>query len=206
MKLKQLKKVQNLSTMISELFNKHVEAINKGFASLNQDELSGAAIALHQAFCFGDTVFVCGNGASASIAQHMACDFTKGTRNDEKRYFPKVVSLSANIPLMTAIANDIDYNEVYSYQLESMAKSSDTLVVISSSGNSPNIIRAIEAAQDMGMLVIAFTGFDGGKARELADIKLHVDVPEYEATEDCHQAIMQLLAKICRKAVLSEDL
>lgn len=190
--------------MISEVFNKHIEAVNKGFASLDQTELSGAAIALHSAFCFGDTVYVCGNGASASIAQHMACDFTKGTSNPNKNYFPKVVSLSANIPLMTAIANDIDYNEVYSFQLNSFAKSSDILVVISSSGNSPNIIKAIEQAQELGMLVIALTGFDGGKAKELADIKLHVDIPEYEATEDCHQAIMQILAKLCRKVVAEQ--
>jgi phosphoheptose isomerase len=99
---------------------------------------------------------------------------------------------------MTAISNDISYDDVYSFQLDALGQEGDVLVAISSSGNSPNVVKAIETAKSLKMKTIALTGFDGGKARELADISLHVDINEYEAAEDVHQAIMHMIAKYMR--------
>jgi D-sedoheptulose 7-phosphate isomerase/D-glycero-D-manno-heptose 1,7-bisphosphate phosphatase len=99
---------------------------------------------------------------------------------------------------MTAISNDISYDEVYSYQLERLADIGDVFISISSSGNSPSVVRACEVALSKGMRVIALTGFDGGKTRQLAHYPLHVDIDEYEATEDVHQAIMHMIAKYIR--------
>jgi phosphoheptose isomerase len=99
---------------------------------------------------------------------------------------------------MTAISNDISYDEVYSYQLERLANHGDVFISISSSGNSPSVVRACEVADAKGMDIIALTGFTGGRTRELAHYPIHVNVQEYEAVEDIHQAIMHMIAKYLR--------
>jgi D-sedoheptulose 7-phosphate isomerase len=187
--------------MIEEIFKKHVKSFNSGMKSLDQLSLEKALKVLFNATISSKMIFVCGNGASAAISQHMACDFTKGCYNEEKKIGPRVISLNDNQALMTAISNDINYDKVYSYQLDKLSSSGDILVTISSSGNSPNVIEAIDMAQSKGLIVISMTGFDGGQSKNLCDISLHVKVNEYEATEDCHQAIMQILAKGLREKI-----
>jgi len=176
----------------------HMGLINIGFASIDHDEFKKAAelIWMTSISNYRNNIYTIGNGASASIAQHWACDYTKGCKKGGLR--PRVISLAANIPLMTAISNDISYDDVYSFQLDALGQEGDVLVAISSSGNSPNVVKAIETAKSLKMKTIALTGFDGGKARELADISLHVDINEYEAAEDVHQAIMHMIAKYMR--------
>lgn len=176
----------------------HLGLINIGFASIDHEIFKQATTSIRYAIRTGKTIYTAGNGASAAIAQHWACDYTKGCSDLESGFKPKVISLSANIPLMTAISNDISYDEVYSYQLERLANNGDVFISISSSGNSPSVVRACEVAIDKGMDVIALTGFDGGRTRQLAHYPLHVDIDEYEATEDVHQAIMHMIAKCIR--------
>ena len=113
-------------------------------------------------------MFACGNGGSASIANHLQCDHVKGVRNGTD-LTTRVFSLSTNIELFSAIANDLGYDMVFEYQLQSLARPGDVLVAVSSSGRSPNIVRALEWANAHGMRTIALTGFSGGPARELAD-------------------------------------
>ena len=185
-------------TNIEHIYHNHSTTIEYGLDSINLDLLQNAADAIVRAIAEGKNIFTCGNGASAAIAQHWACDYTKGCSDLERGIKPRVISLSANIPLMTAISNDISYDDVYSYQLERLADPGDILVTISSSGNSPNVVKAIEVAKDMGVITIALTGFNGGRSRELADIPIHVDIQEYEAAEDVHQAIMHMIAKYIR--------
>jgi D-sedoheptulose 7-phosphate isomerase/D-glycero-D-manno-heptose 1,7-bisphosphate phosphatase len=172
--------------------------INIGFASIDHEIFKQAADRIWYAIISGSTIYTAGNGASAAIAQHWACDYTKGCSDLESGFKPRVVSLSANIPLMTAISNDISYDEVYAYQLERLANPGDVFISISSSGNSPSVVRACEVAIDKGLDVIALTGFNGGRTRDLAHYPLHVDIQEYEATEDVHQAIMHMIAKYLR--------
>jgi D-sedoheptulose 7-phosphate isomerase/D-glycero-D-manno-heptose 1,7-bisphosphate phosphatase len=176
----------------------HLGLINIGFASIDHEIFKQAADRIMDAIRSGHTIYTAGNGASAAIAQHWACDYTKGCSDLESGFKPKVISLSANIPLMTAISNDISYDEVYSYQLERLANHGDVFISISSSGNSPSVVRACEVALSKGMRVIALTGFEGGRTRELAHYPIHVDIQEYEATEDVHQAIMHMIAKYIR--------
>lgn len=187
-------------------YHLHTASIDRGLLSIDLDKLQWAADTIIKAIKERKNIYTVGNGASAAIAQHWACDYTKGCSNLTDTSFLKVRvhSLAANIPLMTAISNDISYDEVYSYQIERLGAPGDVLITISSSGNSPNVVRAIEAAIKEKMAVITLTGFDGGKSKELADnyfhgINLHVDCPEYEAAEDCHQAIMHMIAKYIRK-------
>ena len=188
--------------MTKSIFDKHVKTINDGFKSVDQDLLQRAIGHILCSTLAGHNIFVCGNGASAAIAEHWACDFTKGCYDPNKDVSPRVISLSANIPLMTAIANDISYDDVYSFQVDRLANEYDLLIVISSSGNSPNVVRAVEAAKRKNLFTIALTGFDGGKLKKMVDVCLHVDVQEYEATEDVHQALMQIIAKEIRNRIL----
>ena len=109
-------------------------------------------------------MFSCGNGGSAAIANHAQCDHVKGVRTTTD-LAPRVLSLSTNVELLTAIANDIGYENVFVYQLQSQSGPGDVLMAVSSSGRSPNIVRALTWARDNGLRTIAVTGFDGGAAR-----------------------------------------
>ena len=149
-------------------------------------------------------VFVCGNGGSASIANHLQCDHVKGVRvGTDLR--TRVTSLSTNIEILSAIANDIGYDAVFEYQLESMARPGDVLVAVSSSGRSPNIVRALRWAEEHGMQTIAMTGFGGGDARTVAGVSIHVDAHNYGIVEDAHQACMHLLAQYARQSRMAPD-
>lgn len=196
------------TSVLKTIREEHTAAVERGLASIKQFKFERAADTICKAIKERRNIYTVGNGASAAIAQHWACDYTKGCSNvtEDKFFKVKVISLAANIPLMTAISNDISYDEVYSYQLERLGANGDVLITISSSGNSPNIVRAIETAIKEKMHVITLTGFDGGKSKELADeylqgVNLHVECPEYEAAEDCHQAIMHMMAKYIRQTM-----
>lgn len=184
--------------MLDVIYGQHVQTVKYGFDSVDMKQVAKAAemLKIASATNYYHNIFTIGNGASAAIAQHWACDYTKGCAHNN--FKPRVISLAANIPLMTAIGNDISFDDVYSFQLDKLGRPDDILIVISSSGNSPNVVKALEKAKDLKMRTIALTGFTGGKARELADISIHVDVHEYEAAEDVHQAIMHIIAKYLR--------
>lgn len=146
----------------------------------------------------GGTIYVAGNGGSASISDHLCCDWTKGTRAHGHPPI-RTSSLSANNALFTALANDYGYETVFSEQLEMLAKPNDVLVAISSSGNSPNIIRAIETAKKLKMQSIGMSGFSGGKLATVCDVSLHIAVQNYGIVEDCHQSLMHVLGQFLAK-------
>lgn len=142
------------------------------------------------------SIFTAGNGGSAALAMHYACDFSKGANKDWEKNFSrhKAVSLTGNISCITAIANDSGYDEVFMQQLVNLASKNDILVLISSSGNSPNIIKAAEYAKKIGMIVIGVTGFNGGKLKKICDYSAHIDFDSYEVSEDIHQIFGHFLA------------
>ncbi len=139
-------------------------------------------------------IYVCGNGGSAAIADHLCCDWTKGTKVVGQPAL-KTHSLTANGAMMTALANDFGFEDTFSAQVEMYGEAGDVLVAISSSGNSPNIAKAAEAARARGMKVIGLSGFSGGKLSELADISLHTPFDNYGLVEDCHQMLMHVLSQ-----------
>lgn len=173
-------------------------------ASIDLKQVERAAVALIDAYDRGATVFSCGNGGSAAIANHLQCDHLKGVRTGTDLW-PRVQSLSNNVELLMAIANDISYEHVFVYQLQSQARAGDVLVAISSSGRSSNIVRAVEWAAEHGVITVCFTGFDGGEAAALADISIHVDSANYGVVEDAHQATMHLLAQYIRQSRMSPE-
>lgn len=140
-------------------------------------------------------IFAGGNGGSAAIADHLTCDLTKGTATDNQKNLI-VHSLNGQTALFTAIGNDLGYEKTLSYQLELYKISSkDCVVLISSSGNSRNIIDACLYAKERGADVIGMTGFDGGELKKLSTISLHVPIANYGIVEDCHQVLMHVLAQ-----------
>ncbi|MGH8836268.1 MAG: HAD-IIIA family hydrolase [Actinomycetes bacterium] len=176
----------------------------KAFGRIDMAQVAKAAGLLNDAYDRDAAVFACGNGGSASIANHLQCDHVKGVRNGTQ-LTNRVFSLSTNIELFSAVANDLGYDAVFEYQLQSMARSGDVLVAVSSSGRSPNIIRALEWANEHGMHTIALTGFSGGAAKELAAVSVHVRSDNYGIIEDTHQACMHLLAQFVRQSRMTAD-
>ena len=171
---------------------------------IDMAQIARAAALLNDAYERDACVFACGNGGSASIANHLQCDHVKGVRNSTG-LTTRVFSLSTNIELFSAIANDIGYDAVFEQQLQSLARPGDVLVAVSSSGRSPNIVRGLDWANAHGMPTIALTGFTGGAARELATVSVHVDSDNYGIIEDAHQACMHLLAQYVRQSRMSAD-
>jgi D-sedoheptulose 7-phosphate isomerase len=149
-------------------------------------------------------IFACGNGGSAAIANHLQCDHAKGISTLTALH-PRIQSLSANIEIVTAIGNDLDFTEIFSQQLANAARPGDALIAISSSGNSPNICRALAWARSNGLQTISFTGFTGGKAASLADVNIHVDAENYGVVEDVHQTLMHALAQFVRMSHMDEQ-
>jgi phosphoheptose isomerase len=185
-------------------FDGYAEEMSRAAKSIEAAALDRAAAILAEAYLRGARMFSCGNGGSASIANHMQCDHVKGVRTATD-LSPQVLSLSANVELLTAIANDTGYENVFVYQLQSQSEPGDVLVAVSSSGRSPNIVKALTWARDAGLRTIAITGFDGGAAREVAEVSVHVDSTNYGIVEDLHQAVMHALAQYIRHSRMSAD-
>jgi D-sedoheptulose 7-phosphate isomerase len=139
-------------------------------------------------------VWVAGNGGAAAIADHLLCDWVKGTFVASEGPI-HVHSLVSNTALLTACANDFGYDVSFARQIEMQAQSGDVLICISSSGNSDNILAALRKASSMGLKTIAFTGFDGGESAKLADINVHIAAHNYGVVEDCHQILMHNIAQ-----------
>jgi len=175
----------------------YAREITSAMASVSRDRFHETARRLHDAVHAGRTIFTCGNGGSAAIANHLVCDCVKGVRADT-RIRPKVHSLSSNIEIITAIANDIAYEEVFAFQLASFAQAGDVLIAITSSGRSPNIVNAIRHARAAGLVTIAMTGFDGGDALKQTEVSLHVTAENYGVIEDVQQSLMHALAQYLR--------
>jgi len=182
-----------------EYFEVYREQISKALAGIRSEPYGNAYESIRHAGEIGASIFCCGNGGSASIAEHFSCDHSKGVHMDTKSLRPNIVSLASNMAVITAIGNDIGYASIFSKQLEfSSADNHDLLVVVSSSGNSPSIINALDVANDRGMVSIALVGFDGGAAARKADIVVHVNSDNYGIVEDCHQIIMHSWAQALR--------
>lgn len=172
-------------------------------ASVDRGGIEKVASILIKAFSSGKMVYSCGNGGSASIANHFVCDHCKLVRTDTD-LSPRVVSLSNTVELITAIGNDISYDEVFSYQLSALGQPDDVLITISSSGDSENIVRAALQAKKNNMPVISMTGFTGGRSAKIADVNLHVTADNYGVIEDVHQSLMHVLAQYIRQSQMDE--
>ncbi len=185
-------------------FDAYAEEMSRAAKTIEREAFDRAAAILGEAYVRGARMFSCGNGGSASIANHVQCDHVKGVRTTTD-LTPQVLSLSTNVELLTAIANDMGYENVFVYQLQSQSGPGDVLMAVSSSGRSANIVRALTWARDHGLRTIAITGFDGGEARAVAEVSVHVECTNYGIVEDLHQAIMHALAQYIRHSRMTAD-
>lgn len=152
----------------------YLERLGALLQKLNPDTVARVGQLLADARAEGRQVFLCGNGGSAALASHLAVDLGKGSsRNRPKRF--RVLSLNDNTPWLTALANDLSYEDVFVEQLRNFAQPGDVLLAISSSGNSKNILKAVEYANQIGCVTVGLSGFAGGKLKGLC--KQHVLVP-----------------------------
>lgn len=171
----------------------YVEQLTSALGGVDLSQVQAWIDRLARARDEASTIFICGNGGSAATASHFATDLGKGASFGKPHRF-RVVALTDSIPTITAYANDVGYDVVFSEQLRGMAQSGDVLVTISGSGTSPNIVRAIEAARDLQVDVVALTGFAGGTSGSMADIHVNVPSDHMGRIEDVHMALCHMVA------------
>jgi len=140
----------------------------------------------------GRKIFVCGNGGSASTASHFVCDMVKGASFNRPSRF-RIMALTDSLPTITAYSNDVSYECIFAEQLKNFAEPNDLVMAISGSGNSPNVLRAIEYGNSIGCRTIALTGRDGGKLGALAQLNIQVSHPHMGNIEDGHMVVTHMI-------------
>lgn len=176
----------------TDKIEKYIEMEKKVLDSLNREEINEVMNVLENARLKGKRIFICGNGGSASTASHLECDFNKGISYDQDVKYD-IECLSDNVPMMMAIANDIGYDDVFVVPLKNKLKLGDIVIGISGSGNSENVVRAFEYANKTGADTIAFTGYSGGKLKEMAKYNIHVAVDNMQIVEDVHLVLNHMM-------------
>ena len=174
----------------------YLEGLKKCLDALSLEAVAEVIGCLEEAYREGRQVFIIGNGGSAATASHLACDLGKNTLSTEGRETARrfrVVALTDNAPWMTALANDLGYEHIFSEQLKNLVQEGDLLIAISGSGDSPNIVEGVRAAKALGAKVVGMLGFDGGKVRGMADVCVVVESNEYGYIEDVHLALAHLM-------------
>lgn len=184
---------------MQELFQKHTQELRDMLGNLGEfhTQVAAAAAHLREAFLKGHTVYVAGNGGSASEAQHLAEEFIGRYRTNRKPY--PAISLTADSNAITCIANDFGFSDIFSRQLEALGKEGDVFVALSTSGNSENILKAVDAARANGMTVIALTG-SSGKLKDVADVAIQCPSPTYNGkivTERMQELHLHAIHLIC---------
>ena len=165
-----------------------IETLN----GLDLSRVDEAIAWLTQARDAGRTIFMTGNGGSAASASHFVCDMLKGASYQKEKRF-RILSLHDNMPTLTAYSNDVDYHDAALEQLKNFAVAGDVVIAISGSGNSPNVLRAMEYANSIGCRTIALTGRDGGKLGPLAQLQIHTSEPHMGRIEDAHMIALHMI-------------
>ncbi|MCL5103428.1 MAG: SIS domain-containing protein [Armatimonadetes bacterium] len=181
----------------------YLSSLTTAIAELPEDKVQDVIDTLKAAHAEGRQVFLLGNGGSAATASHIACDFQKGLKECTGKRF-KAASITDNVSIMTAWANDTDYDNIFAQQLDSLLEPGDVVIAISGSGNSPNIIKAVERANQMGAITVGWSGFKGGKLAQIVQKPIVVNSDNMQRIEDVHMILGHLvfacLMKQCDKA------
>ena len=182
--------------------NNYLEYLTELISQLNRESIGDFADLLLKSRDSGATTFFLGNGGSASTATHFVNDVSLGSRQFKKPF--RAISLCDNQAVITAIANDDGYENIFLQQLQTLSRPGDTIVCISASGNSKNLIKAIEFAKENNLYVVGLTAFDGGYLKENCDLNIHVPtkIGEYGPAEDLHMVICGLVGSYFREKFL----
>ena len=164
----------------------------KAIDTIDLEKVGQAIAILRQARDEGRRVFVCGNGGSASTASHFVCDMVKGASCHRPKRF-RIMALTDSLPTITAYSNDVGYECVFVEQLKNFAEPGDVVIAISGSGNSPNVLHAIEYGNSIGCRTIALSGRNGGKLGPLAELNIQASHPHMGRIEDVHMIVMHMM-------------
>ena len=180
---------------IADYFEKEKATLD----AISKEDLSILMNVLMLAKEEGKTIFIMGNGGSASTASHYVCDFNKGISLGKDKMF-KFICLNDNIPTMMAYANDLSYADVFVGPLKNFMQEGDIVIGISGSGNSENVVRAIKYANENGGVSVGITGYNGGKVKQMSKYNVHVPIDDMQITEDLHMVLDHCMMKIlCEK-------
>ncbi len=166
---------------IRKYLNEEIEVLK----SIDENEINEVMNVLEKTRLEGNRIFICGNGGSAATASHFTCDFNKGVSYDQTVKYD-FECLNDNVQMMMAIANDISYEDIFSEPLKNKMRKDDILFAISGSGNSQNVVKAVEYAKSIGAQTIGLVGYDGGKIKELVDYCIHININNMQIVEDIH--------------------
>lgn len=175
----------------------YFDSLKKTLDSLNRKEIVAFLNALLDARANGQQIFIMGNGGSAATASHFVCDFNKGLSITGQPRF-KFICLNDNIPSMMAYANDVSYDDVFVEQLKNLMQKNDLVIGISGSGNSMNVVKAVEYANINGAKTFCLVGYNGGKLKQCAQCSLHVDINNMQIVEDIHMIIDHMGMSVLR--------
>lgn len=181
-----------------ELFNEYLNSLKETIAELNLSELERIVDALQEAQENARQVFLFGNGGSAATASHFACDLAKQAAVPGKPRL-RAISLTDNLAMITAIANDISYDDIFVEQMAVLWNRGDLAIGISASGNSPNVLKATEYAKEHGGKTIGFSGFGGGQLAGMADLNITFSARNYGVVEDMHLVLTHLISQTLRQ-------
>jgi D-sedoheptulose 7-phosphate isomerase len=178
---------------INGYITKEIEVLQ----AINIESINAAMRLLVETLEAKRSIYIFGNGGSAATASHYASDFNKCALEYTDKPF-RFLCLNENIPLLTAIANDVGYDEIFRYQLRGRLAPGDIVIGISAGGNSQNVINAVSYAKTLGNKTIGITGYDGGKLKQLADISLHAPVDNMQIAEDIHLMLSHVMVSVLK--------
>lgn len=193
---------------MSAFSHNYIERLKQALDLLPHDQFEAMIEVFLRALRNNRTVFVMGNGGSSATASHWACDINKGYSYGREQRF-RMVCLNDNIPTILAYANDVGYEDIFVEQLKNFLEEGDVVVAISGSGNSRNVVKAIEYAKSRGAITVGLVGYSGGKLLDLVQIPLHVQVGDMQIVEDVHMMVVhmtmrRLLQEFDRGSTLKE--
>lgn len=180
--------------------HEYINEVKLTLDRLDTEPVREAIAILHKARLNRQQIFIMGNGGSASTASHFVCDLAKNTRHAEWPDF-RVIGLADNMAIFSAYGNDEGYENVFAQQLASLVQPGDVVIGISTSGNSPNVLKAIALANETGAMTIGFTGFDAGQLGSMVDLHIHVPSSCIEHVEDIHLMLEHLITRALREMV-----
>jgi len=183
----------NLLSKISENFNEHLRVI-AAVPTLCSESIQSASIQIVQSLAKGGTLFWCGNGGSAADSQHLTAELVGRFKKDRKAL--RSIALTTDTSVLTCVANDYSYEDIFSRQLEALTRPGDVLVAISTSGNSENVLRALRTAQELGVKTIALLGKDGGQAKALVDVAIVISSNSTARIQEAHILIGHILCDL----------
>ena len=187
-----------MSQKVPETIKKYISEVSATLERLPIETIAQVVELLEEARLKAKRVFIFGNGGSAATAPHFAADLSKGAISKGKARI-KAFALTDNVPLLTAWANDTVYENIFAEQLENLVEQGDIAIGVSGSGNSPNVLNGIKVARTKGATTIGFIGFDGGKLKDLVDIRITVPSHNMEQVEDIHLLLEHVITTCLRE-------